>query len=79
MNRFKGLHCYHGALQHIRDQEKMAEQVADVCVAAKSCVTMLESHGIACPIVTGGGTGMFFFCCCHSLAMGCESVVMLLY
>jgi D-serine deaminase-like pyridoxal phosphate-dependent protein len=58
--RFKGVHCYHGAIQHTRDPEARRQQVLDGPVLrATKAVHTLEAAGIAVTVVTGGGTGTF--------------------
>ena len=55
--RFRGLHAYHGAAQHLR---KPAERVAAIAVATQLSLRTrdaIQAAGIACPTVTGAGTG----------------------
>lgn len=53
-----GLHVYHGAIQHVRDPEDRQRAVdAGPAAAARATVAQLAAAGIACPLVTGGGTG----------------------
>lgn len=57
--RFAGLQAYHGRAQHIRSME---ERHAVIELAAQHVVhtkKLLEKSGIACPIVTGAGSGTF--------------------
>jgi 3-hydroxy-D-aspartate aldolase len=57
--RFAGLQAYHGRAQHIRSME---ERHAVIELAAHHVVhtkKLLEKNGIACPIVTGAGSGTF--------------------
>jgi D-serine deaminase-like pyridoxal phosphate-dependent protein len=57
--RFAGLQAYHGRAQHIRSME---ERHAVIELAAQHVVhtkKLLEKNGIACPIVTGAGSGTF--------------------
>lgn len=59
--RFAGLQAYHGAAQHVRavaDREAAAHHAASLARAAQASVGAL---GIACPLVTGAGTGTFAF------------------
>ena len=57
--RFAGLHAYQGKAQHIA-----ALLERETAVAAANAKTALARHaveaqGIACPLITGGGTGTF--------------------
>ena len=53
-----GLHVYHGAIQHVRDPaERQGCVDAGPAAAARATVAQLAAEGIACPVVTGGGTG----------------------
>lgn len=59
--RFAGLQAYHGGAQHIRasaEREAAIRRAAGAAAAARAAVTSL---GIACPLVTGAGTGSFAF------------------
>jgi D-serine deaminase-like pyridoxal phosphate-dependent protein len=59
---FKGVHCYHGFIQHTRSAEERRQQVQDFPVArAEIAVRALNASGIAVEVVTGGGTGTFSF------------------
>ena len=59
--RFAGLQAYQGGAQHRRGaaEREAAAQVAATLVRAAQ--TSITSEGIACPLVTGGGTGTFVF------------------
>lgn len=59
--RFAGLQAYQGGAQHLRgaaEREAAARSVATLVREAQKSITFA---GIACPLVTGGGTGTFFF------------------
>ena len=59
--RFGGLQAYHGGAQHLRgaaEREAAAQHAASLVRAAQAGIT---SSGIACPLVTGAGTGTFAF------------------
>jgi D-serine deaminase-like pyridoxal phosphate-dependent protein len=59
--RFAGLQAYEGRAQHVRgaaEREAAARSAASLVRAAQ---TSIASTGIACPLVTGGGTGTFVF------------------
>ena len=59
--RFAGLQAYHGGAQHLRgaaEREAASQHAAALARAAQAGIT---ASGIACPLVTGGGTGTFAF------------------
>jgi D-serine deaminase-like pyridoxal phosphate-dependent protein len=59
--RFAGLQAYHGGAQHIRssaDREAAIRRAVAAAAAARAAVT---SAGVACPLVTGAGSGSFAF------------------
>ena len=57
--RFAGIQGYAGHLQHVGDRAaRKADTLAAMAQLAKMR-TALEAEGLACPIVTGGGTGTF--------------------
>src|SRR5262245_24933853 len=57
--RFAGLHAYHGAAQHVRSPEERRAAIAAAAEQAGLTKSMIEKAGIACPTVTGAGTGTF--------------------
>ncbi|HUR37214.1 MAG TPA: DSD1 family PLP-dependent enzyme [Terriglobales bacterium] len=59
--RFRGIHAYHGQAQHIRGQEDRRNAIRESAAKAKHVVETLDRAGIACEIVTGGGTGTYLF------------------
>ncbi|MBM3355974.1 MAG: DSD1 family PLP-dependent enzyme, partial [Betaproteobacteria bacterium] len=59
--RFAGMHAYHGRAQHIRSHEERRAVIANAASAVRTTRAMLEQAGIACPIVTGAGSGTFMF------------------
>jgi D-serine deaminase-like pyridoxal phosphate-dependent protein len=59
--RFAGLQAYHGGAQHLRgavEREAASHHAAALARAAQASIT---ASGVACPLVTGGGTGTFAF------------------
>jgi D-serine deaminase-like pyridoxal phosphate-dependent protein len=59
--RFAGLQAYHGRAQHLRlaaEREAAIRHATGLVRAAQASVT---AAGIACPLVTGAGTGSFAF------------------
>ncbi len=59
--RFAGLQAYHGAAQHVRSMTERREQIAQAAQAAQATRSRIEAEGIACPLVTGAGSGSFMF------------------
>ena len=59
--RFAGIHAYHGRAQHIRSVEERRAVIMNACLHVKDTKSMLKDAGIACPIVTGAGSGTFMF------------------
>ena len=57
--RFAGLHAYHGAAQHLRSASERREAIGAAAERALFTRTMIEKAGLACPTVTGAGTGTF--------------------
>lgn len=58
---FAGLQAYHGRAQHLRgaaEREAASRHATALALAARSSITAL---GIDCPLVTGAGTGTFWF------------------
>ena len=54
---FRGLHAYHGSAQHLRAPAERREAIANVARLARETKAAIEAAGIACPVVTGAGTG----------------------
>jgi D-serine deaminase-like pyridoxal phosphate-dependent protein len=59
--RFAGLHAYHGAAQHFRALAERSAAIARAAAEAQRTRDLIERVGIACPLVTGAGTGSFAF------------------
>jgi len=57
--RFAGLHCYHGAAQHLRSPDARREAIAAAAKYARRSRELVEGAGHTCMIVTGGGTGTY--------------------
>jgi 3-hydroxy-D-aspartate aldolase len=56
---FSGVQAYQGAMQHLRtDQERQAAFAAALAVV-EPALAALADEGMACEVVTGGGTGSF--------------------
>ncbi|CAB3665382.1 DSD1 family PLP-dependent enzyme [Achromobacter pestifer] len=54
---FVGLQAYHGSVQHFRTREERAQVCRQTARIAASYAQLLRESGIACDIITGGGTG----------------------
>lgn len=54
---FVGLQAYHGSVQHARTREERARICRQAARIAASYAQLLRESGIACDIITGGGTG----------------------
>jgi len=54
---FRGLHAYHGAAQHMRTPAERRAAIATASEFAAHTKEALEMAGIACPVITGAGTG----------------------
>ncbi|MBA4790400.1 MAG: DSD1 family PLP-dependent enzyme [Rhizobiales bacterium] len=56
---FAGLQAYHGKAQHLRAPADRRAAIGHATERARIAKAMLEGAGIACPTVTGAGTGTF--------------------
>jgi D-serine deaminase-like pyridoxal phosphate-dependent protein len=59
--RFAGLQAYNGRAQHVRSSEDRRALIAKSAAAVRMTRELLEKNGVACPIVTGAGSGTFMF------------------
>jgi D-serine deaminase-like pyridoxal phosphate-dependent protein len=57
--RFEGLQAYQGRAQHLRTHEERAGAIAEAVRLAADTVEALAAAGLACPVVSGAGTGTF--------------------
>jgi D-serine deaminase-like pyridoxal phosphate-dependent protein len=57
--RFAGLQAYHGRAQHLRSPEERAAAIHHAVTLARAAQASVTMSGIACPLVTGAGTGSF--------------------
>jgi len=57
--RFAGLQAYHGAAQHLRSVAERRAAIAQAAASVRMTRALIEQCGIACPLVTGAGTGSF--------------------
>jgi len=58
---FAGLQAYQGAAQHVRSASERRATIDEAAAAARATRAAIESAGIRCPRVTGGGSGSFMF------------------
>ncbi len=58
---FAGLQAYHGSAQHLRGWDERRQAIAQAVERAGRTRDLLARYGIACPTVTGAGTGSFEF------------------
>ena len=59
--RFDGLQAYHGSAQHVREFEERRKAIEQAAELARETKALIEAAGIACPRITGAGTGSFGF------------------
>ena len=59
--RFGGLQAYHGGIQHLATWNERRDAALRSAEKAAQHVRHLEARGVACPVVTGGGTGTVEF------------------
>jgi D-serine deaminase-like pyridoxal phosphate-dependent protein len=59
--RFAGLQAYHGSAQHVRSLAEREAAAQHAAAQARAAQAAMGALGIACPLVTGAGTGTFAF------------------
>ena len=59
--RFAGLQAYQGSAQHVRTMQDRKARIDVAIEAVRLTRALIESNGIACPSVTGAGSGSFMF------------------
>ena len=59
--RFAGVQAYHGAAQHLRGGDEREAASHHAASLARAAQASIGAAGIACPLVTGAGTGTFVF------------------
>ena len=57
--RFGGLQAYHGRAQHLRSADERGAAIRHAASIVRAAQAALSGAGIACPLVTGAGTGTF--------------------
>jgi len=55
--RLRGIHAYHGGAQHLRTPAERATAIGAAATLAAQSKAAIEAAGLACPVVTGAGTG----------------------
>ncbi|SOZ40343.1 DSD1 family PLP-dependent enzyme [Cupriavidus neocaledonicus] len=61
--RFGGLQAYHGGAQHLPHWTRRRDVARRAAEQAGAYVAHLRARGIACPVITGGGSGTAEFDC----------------
>lgn len=56
---FAGLQAYHGRAQHLRSVAERRAAIDSACDAVRRALAALTEQRIACPLVTGAGSGSF--------------------
>jgi D-serine deaminase-like pyridoxal phosphate-dependent protein len=64
--RFAGLQAYHGRAQHLRGAAEREAAIRNAVRVARAAQASVSAAGLACPLVTGAGTGTFV----HEAASG---------
>ncbi|MCW5696839.1 MAG: DSD1 family PLP-dependent enzyme [Bauldia sp.] len=59
--KFAGLQAYQGAMQHIESYEGRKEKLDAAIAMVKDAVAALEKVGLKPELVSGGGTGSYYF------------------
>jgi D-serine deaminase-like pyridoxal phosphate-dependent protein len=57
--RFAGLQAYHGRAQHLRSPAERAAAIRHAVNQVRAAQAGITSAGMACPLVTGAGSGSF--------------------
>lgn len=57
--RFAGLQAYHGRAQHLRLPAERDSAIRHAVALARAAQASVTAAGLACPLVTGAGTGTF--------------------
>jgi 3-hydroxy-D-aspartate aldolase len=59
--RFAGLQAYHGRAQHVRSMAERRTAIQEAAEKVLMTKRLLDKERIACPVVTGAGSGSFMF------------------
>lgn len=58
---FTGIQAYQGAMQHLDTYEARKEKLDTAIAMVRDAVEGLKAEGISCELVSGGGTGSYYF------------------
>jgi 3-hydroxy-D-aspartate aldolase len=58
---FTGIQAYQGAMQHLENYADRKAKLDDAIVLAKATVDALRAAGLAPELISGGGTGSYYF------------------
>ncbi len=59
--KFTGIQAYQGAMQHLDSFDARKEKLDTAIAMVKDAVDGLQAEGIDCELVSGGGTGSYYF------------------
>ncbi|WP_171233269.1 3-hydroxy-D-aspartate aldolase BhcC [Ruegeria sp. HKCCA4812] len=59
--KFTGIQAYQGAMQHLDSYEARKEKLDTAIAMVKGAIEDLKAEGIECELVSGGGTGSYYF------------------
>ena len=59
--KFTGIQAYQGAMQHLDTYQARKEKLDTAIAMVKDAVDGLKAEGIECELVSGGGTGSYYF------------------
>src|SRR6185312_11048276 len=59
--KFSGVQAYHGAMQHLESFEDRRAKLDQAIVLVKAVVAALQAAGLTPELVSGGGTGSYYF------------------
>ena len=59
--KFTGIQAYQGAMQHLDTYEARKDKLDTAIAQVKDAVDGLKAEGIECELVSGGGTGSYYF------------------
>jgi len=59
--KFSGVQAYHGAMQHLESFEDRRVKLDAAIVLVKAVVAALQAAGLSPEVVSGGGTGSYYF------------------
>jgi 3-hydroxy-D-aspartate aldolase len=59
--KFSGIQAYQGSAQHLHNYEDRKAKIDSAVAMVKDAVAALTAEGLECDIVSGGGTGSYYF------------------